>query len=407
MKKLLLFLLALLTPFFVSAEEQDIEIKEIKLLEKSEGTEELSAPVYEGLKVNFDLKFNNVNDKAKYQITLKNNTSEDFLLEDEVKYSDDSYIAYDIKYTDKELKGNKEATATMTVSYYKEIPVSEFDDGEYIKTNKYTIDLQSGEKNPYTRGTMPYVLIGVLVLSLIVTILLYVKQKSLAMFVMCGSLVALPFAVDALRKVSFEVDSKVHITDRPYVLDTTVGSFDEEGNKSITVRFTANKYIVVDFYTVQWGQRQRETDNLILNVVKNHFTENSYVKAYDEDDNLLAEVTLADFPRQVLNVNNLIDYGSYHVNKSLGVLDKEQVRLEISEDLQEYEPYDVAYFMYSGNPAKVTANGPWIEDRASIEKLFYLEENFNTDELVIKGFQRDTKDSHLYHAIWGEPDKIK
>ena len=67
---------------------------------------------------------------------------------------------------------------------------------------------------------------------------------------------------------------------------------------------------------------------------------------------------------------------------------------------------DVYHFMYSGKAGSYTVTGPWIADEEAMNKVFYLE-TFNTDELVLKGFERDAKDSHLYHAVWGAPDIIK
>ena len=161
-----------------------------------------------------------------------------------------------------------------------------------------------------------------------------------------------------------------------------------------------------EFTSIQWGQRQRPEDNIILNVMKDHFTENSYVKVYDPNHNLLKSVTLSDFPKPLFNVNSGINYTHFRIVTALGVYDASDLTLELSEDLQQYQRYDVAYFMYSNNTTQLRTEGPWISNQEVIEQITNLEAS-NTEELVFSGFERDAHDSHLYHAKWAPPSHEK
>ena len=77
-KKLLFTLLIILSPVVVLA--KDVSIKSVELVENSDFVEELSKPSYEGLNVNFDLKFHLLGDRAVYKVVLSNNDNENYFL---------------------------------------------------------------------------------------------------------------------------------------------------------------------------------------------------------------------------------------------------------------------------------------------------------------------------------------
>ncbi len=409
MKKILSFLFLLFVPFMVKA--ADIEIKSITLLEKVGDVEVKSDPKIEGTNINFDLAFTNVDDSVKYKVVVKNTANEDLEINDESQYGANKYIKYEIVLgkESRTIKAGAEKEFTVIVTYDKEIPTEEFDNGVYNEKGSVSISLTSEKENPKTSAfiTIIVVIAGI---SLITGILVHRGMKKTAISTVVLSLVVLPISINALREVKFDISSKVEIIDRCYTLDTTFGSFDESKEvKSVCVPFAENKYFIEEeYYTVQWGQRHLDTDNLILNVYRNHFTKESYVKVYDENDNLLKEVTLSDFPKPLLNVRTTINYGFQHLNISLGNRNGADLRIEVSEDLQAYtnEAPGVAYFMYSGKPGKITTKGPWIKDVDAMAKVETLREH-GTEEYVLKGFEKDAKDSHLYHAVWGVPSTDK
>ena len=101
MKKYLKYLLALIlfVPFLVSA--QGVSIKTIKLVEKDEFVEELSAPKFEGLKIDFNLKFETVGDQAVYELLLENSDNENYFLNLKVA-SDSPFSNYGFHISDVE-----------------------------------------------------------------------------------------------------------------------------------------------------------------------------------------------------------------------------------------------------------------------------------------------------------------
>ena len=408
MKKIIAFLFLLFTPFLVKA--ADVEIKSITEIGKTGDVVVNSDPTFDGMKINFDLAFTNVEDSVTYKVVIKNNTKEDLEIERDAQYGKDNYIKYEASFTDgtNVIKGNSEKEITIKASYDKEIPVEAFDNGVYNEKGTVSISFVGEKENPGTAVFIPIAIITVSVVSIIAIILAKHGMKKISVSIVILTLIALPVIGNALRKISFDIEAKIFIQDRCYTLDTTIGSFEEgKETKKICVQFTENKYRIDEFYTVQWGERKLDTDNLILNVSNQYFTEDSYVKVYDTNDKLLVEITNDNFPKPLLHVKDVIYFGGiFRITKSVGNLDRDDVRVEISSDLEAYDTMEVYHFMYSGKPGSYTVNGPWIADEATMNKVFYLE-TFNTDELVLKGFERDAKDSHLYHAVWGAPDIIK
>ena len=412
MKKIIAFLFLFFMPFVVKA--ADIEIKDIELIEKSEGVTELEKPTFKGLNVSFNLSFTLPNDSAKYKVTIKNNSNEEYLLEEKETFSEGEYIKYSISYNDaKTIKAGEEKEASMVVTYDKEIPVEAFnDDGTYTEKNNYILDISSGEENPYTRSNMSYIVVGVLVLSLIIAIVAYQKKKALLVFIISLSILSVPFVVYGLRRFQFNVNTNIHIEDRPYVLDTSRGSFSNtEEITSITVHFDNNKYILQEkmawFQTAQYSEHN---NILVLNAFKDHFTKDSFIKVYDSETNeLLEEVTYDSFPRPLYQVNNGYFLDFSRLNRGIENHTKDTVRVEVSEDLQEYLPSDsstVYYLMYTSSMNTQTYKAPWISDPDTLSKLKVLG-SFSDTELSLQGFQRDAKDSHLYHAIWKQPPTDK
>ena len=404
MKKLLSFIFLLFIPFMVKA--ADVEIKNITLLEKVGDVVINNEPTYKGMKINFDLSFTNVEDSVKYKVVVKNNTNETLEIDGDPQYGDHNYIKYTAEFNgdDNAIKAGEEKEIVLIVTYDKEIPVEEFDNGVYNEKGTVSISFlnlsSTNQENPLT-SSLPIIAIIITIVTIITIILARHGMKKTAISLIVLTILSVPIISIAVRKISFDVESKIYIKDRCYRLDTTYGSF-EEGKEvqEICVEFTENKYFVDEFYSLQWYPRKNPTDQLVLSVYREHFNNNSYVKAYNKDTNeLLKEIKLSDFPKPLLQISNVRDFKYYRLEISLGTeLDKEDIRLEISPDLEDYADYDI-HLMYSGKPNHVTTKGPWIADRTIIAKIDYLK-TFNTSQNTLTGFVRDVKDTHLYHAVW-------
>ena len=411
MKKLLILLVLLLVPFVVKAD--DIEIKKIEVVEKSDDVEVNSDPVYKDGQLSFDLSFTNVSDFVKFKITIKNNTEEDLEVDKTPQYGKNKYIKYTIIYDEKNnlLKAGEEKVLYILATYDAEIPVDEFDNGEYNEQGNVELFVDN-TKNPLTLSGVPLIMIGVLGLSIVSFIILRRQRKAILVLTL-AVLITVPVVTNAARKINFSITSKIHIIDRPYVLDTDRGSFyDTETVRSITTNFDNNKYIyTTDVAWVQWAEKAENRAVLVLNVDGHAFTKDSYVRVYDlENNKLVKEVTSKDFAKPLYQVTSGYNFASTRYTKAIEGYSKEDLRIEVSADLQpaiDNGEYLVAYFMYTNSMNSISYKGPWISNLDTINQINHLSTYEDPTGLTLQGFERDSKDSHLYHAIWKEAPKEK
>ena len=161
MKKLfkcLFLFLILFIPLCVNAEEKDIKIKSIELVEKTETTEEISKPTYEGLKIDFNLKFKELNDNAKYKVTISNTSNKEYKINDQkTEFTKEEFINYDFNFEEGSniIKPNTEKTMYITITYFKKVEDNLFVDGVYKNDNYMNLSFSTEQvsnniKNPKT-----------------------------------------------------------------------------------------------------------------------------------------------------------------------------------------------------------------------------------------------------------------
>ena len=236
MKRYILFILFLLIPFIVNAE---VKITNIEQIDITEGLK-VDDPTYKDLTINFNIKFNKVEDFIKYKVTIKNDTNKDYEIATTNNDSKDDYIKYKYKFDDddKIIKANNEKILFITITYDKEVSLSKFVDGKYIDEKKVSISLSNEEKNPKTSVGI-YVLISIICLAISTTLILLIKNKmntipiSLLVFFFL-----IPISIYALEKITIEINTKVEITT---TTKTTKFSYsclgpnhDESGNDTLT-----------------------------------------------------------------------------------------------------------------------------------------------------------------------------
>ena len=71
----MLFLILLLLPIMVHAE---VKITSVELENSTVGLDAEEHPGYQGLKINFNLKFSNIKEFARYKVIIENDTDKDY-----------------------------------------------------------------------------------------------------------------------------------------------------------------------------------------------------------------------------------------------------------------------------------------------------------------------------------------
>ena len=201
----------LLIPLKIKA--ANVEIKEVEILEKSDGLTEISKPTYKDLKINFDLGFKELRDYIQYKLVLKNNDEKDYQVDEQTKFSEGNHIKYDISYEGKEnvIKAGGEKVIYITVTYENEVSQDKFVGGVYQEDNNVVIILSTKEVNP---NTLAFGLLGVavplLILSVVILIVNKNKMTSLMSFAI-GAMLLIPLISIAADKIEIEISAKITI----------------------------------------------------------------------------------------------------------------------------------------------------------------------------------------------------
>ena len=147
MKYLKYFLILLFMPCIVFA-KNEVDIKDIQFIEKTGDVIADKNPTFDGLNINLDLNFSNVNESVKYKIILENTTDEDFTIATDTQYGKNDYIKYFTSFKDdsRVIKANSEEEIILIISYVKDIPFAEFENGIYNEKGKVNINFLTNEK---------------------------------------------------------------------------------------------------------------------------------------------------------------------------------------------------------------------------------------------------------------------
>ena len=221
MKKVL-FAFLLLIPFMVRAVE-NVKITNIEQIEKSETVTVNNEPTFEGLKINFDFKFTNLEDFVKYKVTIKNEDNKDYEIESGVSFNEGEFIKYEFGLNGDSaiIKPNETKEMTLQITYEKEPSPDKFVDGKYVEQNSMSIDLstkdgqkssvdpasQKKEDNPKTGAKGIILLIAVLLGTLL---LIFFFEKKNAFFLIALFLLV-PMTIYAIEKITIEIETKIEI----------------------------------------------------------------------------------------------------------------------------------------------------------------------------------------------------
>ena len=125
----------------VSANAEGVSIKNIEIIEKSEHTTELKPPTHEGLEVYFHVKFQELNDKAKYKILIENASNNKYEITTKDSFGGRDYTTYTYHFEEEGniVLPNTTKTMYVEVSYSKEVPDNQYVNGKYHEDNEFII----------------------------------------------------------------------------------------------------------------------------------------------------------------------------------------------------------------------------------------------------------------------------
>lgn len=213
MKKILLLLVLLILLPITTNAASNVEIKDLTFISKSDNTEIVQDAKVDGLKLNFNLKFYQVGDNAKYKFTIKNNSTKDYEIETGTSFSKDKVIKYEFQVdgNNKILKAKEEKNMTVTISYNIKVDDSKYVDGKYIAEDILNINLSNNKiiANPKTANSKIIIAIVIMIVLSTIAVLIYSQKQTFLPFIIL--ILLIPVTTIALEKITINVDSKVEI----------------------------------------------------------------------------------------------------------------------------------------------------------------------------------------------------
>ncbi len=205
----IIFLMFLSTTNVYASE--NVKIKSIDLVDKSVNATETSKATFNGLTMNFNIRFLSVDDYAKYKIVVENKENKDYNISVDSEFNNSKYITYEYEKTDS-LKANSESEFYVTVSYKNEVSDSDFSNGKYNEKNSAVLKLSDESvSNPVTSNDMIMIIISLLIITCILLFLFSSKKNKKVNVLILLGLLSIPLFVKAIDYLKITVNSNVLI----------------------------------------------------------------------------------------------------------------------------------------------------------------------------------------------------
>ncbi len=260
--KLLLITLLLFMPFMVKAEDADkVKVTNVVVKEKSDDVV-VGDSVINGVNVKFDIKFKNVNDYVKYEITIKNDDTEDYELANGSDTSASEYVTYTFDAGNNTIiEAGTEVKLYVTAKYTKEVPEDKIDalSGMYAEPNESGLDLVNGAiKVPNTLKIMGYASILVILGLIIAGLILINKNHKKGVALVLVAVLLIPFTVSALKQLKLKINADIKVSPRASTFcikqmkgpsattnqnQPTMGAFDRIGAHDTTPNYKGPKFV--------------------------------------------------------------------------------------------------------------------------------------------------------------------
>ena len=218
MKKMLNTIIAILIfvlfPSFVLA--KNVQVKEIKQIEKSEGVEIVSEPKVSDTTIKFDIKLKSIGDYVKYKLVIDNKDDIEYEI-DKKSFENNEYITYEVESDNLEkLEANKEKEIYLTIKYNKEVPENEFKDNVYVLNNNFSLAIGNKDeeiRNPQT-GIEDYSL-AILTIIVVLAVAVYGFRKNKKQFktlmLIIGITILIPLTCIAANVLKLNIETNVTI----------------------------------------------------------------------------------------------------------------------------------------------------------------------------------------------------
>ncbi len=398
MRNICILLLAIiLIPITVYADTcnpDGITIQSIKMIEKSDSTRELTEAKVNGTTLNLDIMFSKEKDFIKYKTTIKNNTEDDYVLDESMFNKKYSNIQYTFETNDKVVKAGTTKDLTLNVSLINTPTESRFKE-----TNTFNLDLTGGKiENPPTGvKTLIYLIPILIVIGLMVFIIAKKNNVFKMVAVILAFLIIIPTMVKAVCKCNMKINSTITVENCKYILRTPEGSFEpDKDTKEVCI---VSEDILEKYNKIQ----QRSMDEsysydlgyyeIIYLKLKNKtsdvfFNDTSYIKVYSDPGktNLIKTITkddIYDHYYYLLKTHDIVvsDYLDSYAVIIIG--NYEKIYFDISSDLTDKLELDIKYTNDNNIYTQTFENFEIISNNDIGNKIEYLRNHTNTSSTTM------------------------
>ena len=256
----ILLIILFFFPFITMAEECDMsKITITSVAQKSiEGnTKVISEPTFKDRNINLDLKMYEVGDSVTYDMIIKNESEEDYMIDENTFKTDSDYIEYTLKTNDDSnvVKAKSSKDLTLIVEYKKEVEKDKLTNNRFNASNNLKLSLNTNTNeqpldvittdnikesdapkmvnNPVTSvKNNKLIIIFLITVVTIIILTKYNKKKYNKYMVILLSILLIP-TVYAICKVDIEVESIIEIEKLPKLYDT-IAQLSSEDNACVT-----------------------------------------------------------------------------------------------------------------------------------------------------------------------------
>ena len=222
MKKMLFVLiLFLMFPLVAFAANENIEIKSITLVEKSDNTKEVANASTDGEKLSFNLMFFEEGDSATYKAVVENKSNERLYVNGSSYDSNNDNIGYEFSYTGNKdyIDPGEEGEFNVKVIYDNAIQKTEFGSGGIYRTSTNAplvlankiVSVPNTLKNV---GFLGIILIGFVLVCVGIGVYQVIENKKvneLTIIVLLFGIFAIPNIVNALLSTEIPIESTITI----------------------------------------------------------------------------------------------------------------------------------------------------------------------------------------------------
>lgn len=240
MKKIIIFLILLIIPIFVFAEDIDLDkiyISSVDLIDKSEDTEEIAPALYQDMDLKLNIKMYDVGNYITYKLIINNDSSDDYEISINNNSTNTDYIFYElINRGDNLLKSNNSKELELKITYANEIDDNMYLNNLFSLNSDVNISITIKKKdsniekivniitpsnedkvvdNPITKDSIILKII-ILIISIILIIYFFIKKKALDKLLIL-LLLLVPITIYAISIITIRIEIIIIIEKRNYL----------------------------------------------------------------------------------------------------------------------------------------------------------------------------------------------